>query len=74
MSRFYHCFMRQMQALFRIGRGEPPPIPDTLSTEAQDFIKSCLRVNPNDRPTAAELLEHPFVMKPPSNFSGPLPP
>ncbi|KAG5625525.1 hypothetical protein H5410_010743 [Solanum commersonii] len=69
-----YSHLEGMQALFRIGRGEPPPIPDTLSTEAQDFIKSCLRVNPNDRPTAAELLEHPFVMKPPSNFSGPLAP
>lgn len=60
-----------MQALFRIGRGERPPISDTLSTEAQDFIKSCLQVNPNDRPTAAQLLEHPFVMKSQSNFSSP---
>ncbi|KAM3377629.1 mitogen-activated protein kinase kinase kinase 1 isoform X1 [Capsicum galapagoense] len=66
-----YSHLEGMQALFRIGRGEPPPIPDTLSTEAQDFIKSCLRVNPNDRPTASELLEHPFVMKPLSNFSSP---
>lgn len=66
-----YSHLEGMQALFRIGRGEPPPIPDTLSTEAQEFIKSCLRVNPNDRPTAAELLDHPFVMKPPLNFSSP---
>ncbi|CAN4108056.1 unnamed protein product [Withania somnifera] len=65
-----YSHLEGMQALFRIGRGEPPPIPDTLSTEAQDFIKSCLRVNPSDRPTAAELLEHPFIMKS-SNFSSP---
>ncbi|KAI7728951.1 hypothetical protein M8C21_018085 [Ambrosia artemisiifolia] len=52
-----------MQALFRIGRGEPPPIPDTLSTEARDFILKCLQVNPNDRPTAAQLLDHPFLRR-----------
>ncbi|KAK4378641.1 hypothetical protein RND71_000503 [Anisodus tanguticus] len=69
-----YSHLEGMQALFRIGRGEPPPIPDTLSTEAQDFIKRCLRVNPNDRPTAAELLEHPFVTKPPSNFLSPAAP
>lgn len=69
-----YSHLEGMQALFRIGRGEPPPIPDTLSTEAQDFIRSCLRVNANDRPTAAELLEHPFVTKPPSNFSSPAAP
>ncbi|XP_059313655.1 mitogen-activated protein kinase kinase kinase 1-like [Lycium ferocissimum] len=66
-----YSHLEGMQALFRIGRGEPPPIPDTLSAEAQDFIKRCLRVNPNDRPTAAELLEHPFVTKQPSHFSNP---
>lgn len=35
-----YSHLEGMQALFRIGRGEPPPIPDTLSTEAQDFIKA----------------------------------
>ncbi|KNA12875.1 hypothetical protein SOVF_121150 [Spinacia oleracea] len=51
------------QAIFRIGIGAPPPIPDTLSKDAHDFIQQCLRVNPNDRPTAAELLEHPFLRR-----------
>lgn len=51
------------QALFRIGKGELPPIPDTLSKDARDLIQQCLKVNPNDRPTAAELLEHPFVRR-----------
>ncbi|XP_009777785.1 mitogen-activated protein kinase kinase kinase 1-like [Nicotiana sylvestris] len=69
-----YSHLEGMQALFRIGRGEPPPLPDTLSAEAQDFINRCLRVNPNDRPTAAELLEHPFVKKPLSNFSSPAAP
>lgn len=52
-----------MQALFRIGRGVLPSVPDTLSKDARDFIFQCLRVNPNDRPTAAELLDHSFVKK-----------
>ncbi|KAM0063965.1 putative mitogen-activated protein kinase kinase kinase STE-STE11 family [Helianthus debilis subsp. tardiflorus] len=58
-----YSHLEGMQALFRIGRGEPPPIPDTLSTEARDFILKCLQVNPNDRPTAAQLLNHPFVRR-----------
>lgn len=53
-----------MQALFRIGKGVPPTIPDHLSSDARDFIQQCLRVNPNDRPTAAELLEHQFLRRP----------
>ncbi|MED6184939.1 hypothetical protein PIB30_052265 [Stylosanthes scabra] len=52
-----------MQALFRIGRGEPPPIPETLSKDARDFILECLQVNPSKRPTAAQLLEHPFLRR-----------
>ncbi|KAL7263326.1 hypothetical protein ACSBR1_001494 [Camellia fascicularis] len=51
----------QMQALFRIGKGEPPPVPDSLSSDARNFIFKCLQVNPSDRPTAAQLLDHSFV-------------
>ncbi|XAR62624.1 Mitogen-activated protein kinase kinase kinase [Bertholletia excelsa] len=53
----------QMQAIFKIGKGEAPPVPDSLSGEAQNFIFKCLRVNANDRPTAAQLLGHPFVRR-----------
>lgn len=52
-----------MQALFRIGRGEPPVVPDSLSKDARDFISQCLQVNSDARPTAAELLQHPFVKR-----------
>lgn len=52
-----------MQAIFRIGKGVLPSVPDTLSKDARDFILQCLQVNPSDRPTAAELLDHPFVKK-----------
>lgn len=56
--------LQQMQALFRIGRGQPPPVPESLSKEARDFILQCLQVNPNKRPTASQLLDHPFVKRP----------
>ncbi|KAI3424667.1 Separase, partial [Psidium guajava] len=59
-----YSHLEGMQALFRIGRGEPPPVPDSLSREAQDLILRCLQVNPNDRPSAGQLLDHPFVRKP----------
>ncbi|XP_054797772.1 mitogen-activated protein kinase kinase kinase 1-like [Prosopis cineraria] len=63
-----------MQALFRIGKGERPLVPDSLSRDAQDFILQCLQVNPDDRPTAAQLLNHQFVQRPLSTFSGPASP
>ncbi|XP_047085774.1 mitogen-activated protein kinase kinase kinase 1-like [Lolium rigidum] len=51
-------------AFFMIGRGEQPPMPSYLSKEAQDFIGQCVRVDPEERPTASELLAHPFVNRP----------
>lgn len=59
-----------MQALFKIGKGVPPSVPDTLSKDARDFILKCIQVNPNNRPTAAELLDHPFVKRPLPTSSG----
>ncbi|KAG5475896.1 hypothetical protein CUR178_03610 [Leishmania enriettii] len=38
----------------------PPAIPTDLSPEAQDFLQRCLRIDPEERATVAELLQHPF--------------
>ncbi|KAL5554643.1 hypothetical protein UlMin_042044, partial [Ulmus minor] len=59
-----------MQALFKIAKGEPPSVPDSLSTDARDFIRKCLQVSPDARATAAELLNHSFVKKPIPTSSG----
>ncbi|KAL1204453.1 Mitogen-activated protein kinase kinase kinase 1 [Cardamine amara subsp. amara] len=60
-----------VQAMFWIGTGTLPEIPETLSQDARNFILECLKVNPVERPTAAELLNHPFVRRPlPSLGSG----
>ncbi|XP_047169404.1 mitogen-activated protein kinase kinase kinase 1-like [Vigna umbellata] len=59
-----YSHLEGMQAIFRIGSGQPPPVPTSLSTDARDFILKCLQVNPNKRPTAAGLLDHPFVKRP----------
>ncbi|XP_058202032.1 mitogen-activated protein kinase kinase kinase YODA-like [Rhododendron vialii] len=49
-------------AMFKIGNSkELPAIPEHLSDEAKDFVRQCLQRNPLHRPTAARLLEHPFV-------------
>ncbi|XP_042503720.1 mitogen-activated protein kinase kinase kinase YODA-like isoform X2 [Macadamia integrifolia] len=49
-------------AMFKIGNSkELPAIPDHLSDEGKDFVRQCLQRNPVHRPTAAQLLEHPFV-------------
>ncbi|KAH9751984.1 protein kinase domain-containing protein [Citrus sinensis] len=66
-----YSHLEGMQALFRIGKGEPPLVPNSLSRDARDFILKCLQVNPNDRPTAAQLMEHPFVKRPLQKSRGP---
>ncbi|CAD5175832.1 unnamed protein product [Musa acuminata subsp. malaccensis] len=49
-------------AMFKIGNSkELPTIPDHLSDDGKDFIRRCLQREPSKRPTAAELLQHPFV-------------
>lgn len=55
-------FFLKVAALFKIGNGkELPEIPDHLSDEGKDFVMQCLQRNPRFRPTAAQLLEHPFI-------------
>ncbi|XP_071723998.1 mitogen-activated protein kinase kinase kinase YODA-like [Rutidosis leptorrhynchoides] len=49
-------------AMFKIGNSkELPAIPDNLSDDGKDFVRQCLQRNPLHRPSAALLLEHPFV-------------
>uniref|UniRef100_A0ACD6A211 Uncharacterized protein n=1 Tax=Avena sativa TaxID=4498 RepID=A0ACD6A211_AVESA len=49
-------------AIFKIGNSKDiPDIPDHLSSEAKSFLKLCLQRDPAARPTATQLLEHPWV-------------
>ncbi len=49
-------------AIFRVGMYQQhPEIPDTLSEVAKDFLEKCFMPDPSDRPTAGELLTHPFM-------------
>eukprot|EP00172_Hildenbrandia_rubra_P000518 Plantae.Rhodophyta-Hildenbrandia_rubra.ctg12630.p1 GENE.Plantae.Rhodophyta-Hildenbrandia_rubra.ctg12630~~Plantae.Rhodophyta-Hildenbrandia_rubra.ctg12630.p1 ORF type:complete len:763 (+),score=128.53 Plantae.Rhodophyta-Hildenbrandia_rubra.ctg12630:1108-3396(+) len=60
--RPYHE-LSAMQVLFRMVEDRRPPIPDTLSPECQDFLKSCWVWNPEERPSASALKSHPFILK-----------
>ncbi|KAK4368496.1 hypothetical protein RND71_012288 [Anisodus tanguticus] len=66
----YSHLDNQWQVLYRIGKGEPPDVPNTLSIDARDFINHCLQVDPSARPTASQLLEHPFVKRTLPSSSG----
>ncbi|CAL0302288.1 unnamed protein product [Lupinus luteus] len=55
-------YQQEVAALFHIGTTKAhPPIPDHLTIGAKDFLIKCLEKEPNSRPSASELLQHPFV-------------
>ncbi|CAB10150.2 MAP kinase kinase kinase Byr2 [Schizosaccharomyces pombe] len=51
----------QMQAIFRIGENILPEFPSNISSSAIDFLEKTFAIDCNLRPTASELLSHPFV-------------
>ncbi|RAL47294.1 hypothetical protein DM860_013259 [Cuscuta australis] len=54
-----------VQAMFSV-LNKSPPIPETLSAEGKHFLGCCLQRKPADRPSAAMLLDHPFLNMPSS--------
>lgn len=60
--RPYHE-LSAMQVLFRMVEDRRPPIPSHLSVELQDFLQACWIWDPQERPSATDLLRHPFVLK-----------
>ncbi|KAJ8572907.1 hypothetical protein K7X08_009418 [Anisodus acutangulus] len=53
---------QEVAALFYIGTTKAHPlIPEHVSVEAKDFMLKCLQKEPEFRPSASELLQHPFV-------------
>ncbi|XP_075149003.1 mitogen-activated protein kinase kinase kinase 4 isoform X2 [Haematobia irritans] len=53
-------FDSNFQIMFKVGMGEKPEAPETLSQEGHDFIEQCLQHDPKDRMTALELMQHNF--------------
>jgi serine/threonine protein kinase len=53
------------RALFLIPTKSPPTLsePEKWSDEFNDWVQQCLQKDPDDRPTAKELLNHPFIRK-----------
>ncbi|NXL56142.1 M3K19 kinase, partial [Chordeiles acutipennis] len=57
--------MNRIAAMFYIGthRGLMPSLPDRFSGTAVDFVHACLTRDQHERPSALQLLDHPFVKR-----------
>ncbi|XP_010849593.1 PREDICTED: serine/threonine-protein kinase 10 isoform X2 [Bison bison bison] len=64
-----HHELNPMRVLLKIAKSDPPTLlsPSKWSAEFRDFLKTALDKNPETRPSAAQLLEHPFVSSVTSN-------
>lgn len=55
-------FENPFRALYHIGNSDAiPAIPTTLSEIGQEFVRLCLTRDPDRRPTAAQMLKHPWI-------------
>lgn len=55
--------LHPMKALLLIPKLSPPTLKGDFSTVFKEFVSLCLQRNPNARPTARTLLEHPFIRR-----------
>ncbi|KAL0083874.1 hypothetical protein F4703DRAFT_1794356 [Phycomyces blakesleeanus] len=52
----------EWSVMYHVVTGHPPlPDPSQLSAQGIDFLKQCFTRNPTKRPSANELLEHPWM-------------
>ena len=52
-----------MKVLFLIPKNPPPVLEGEFSRDFKDFVALCLRRDPKERPTARELVRHPWIRR-----------
>ncbi|CAA7054101.1 unnamed protein product [Microthlaspi erraticum] len=60
-----------VSVMYRVGyMGESPELPSSLTEQAKDFLGKCLKKEANERWTATQLLNHPFLITKPNTEPG----
>ncbi|XP_023035623.1 serine/threonine-protein kinase 24 [Drosophila willistoni] len=55
--------LHPMRVLFLIPKNNPPQLTGNYTKSFKDFVEACLNKDPENRPTARELLKYPFIKK-----------
>eukprot|EP01025_Chloroclados_australasicus_P033324 TRINITY_DN3394_c0_g3_i2.p1 TRINITY_DN3394_c0_g3~~TRINITY_DN3394_c0_g3_i2.p1 ORF type:complete len:1167 (-),score=114.54 TRINITY_DN3394_c0_g3_i2:813-4313(-) len=53
--------LQPMSALYRIVQDDNPPLPRAITLDLRDFLLKCFQKDPQNRPSAAILLQHKWI-------------